>query len=1019
MRLAYFPAVAALCLAVPGFSQIPLNPTPTRVVGQDSLTISGLTPNLVEGREFDTPLGIALDLSSNPPHVYVADTGNNRVLGWSNASSFTNGQKADIVIGQTDFVTTYDQGPNRGSTPRTTGLYAPVGVVVDSAGNVYVDDCGNNRILRFPKPFSQSSIFPDIVIGQPDFSHNGSNGTAGVTAANTLSLNPGGSPYTAYAAFDAAGNLWAADPGNNRVLRFNKTALAANTSNPSADLVIGQSNFTSSALTNYSTTSLTAIAAPTGVAVDSSGNLFISESFSSELGRILVYASPSQSGQAATRLIGEPSAAQPTTVNASQLGVEPGALAIVNNGLVIADSSNNRLLLYPPVANWTSDTGTQIASQVVGQPDLISGSANEGQPEASSLSLSSPAAMAFSGAELFTADTGNHRVLVMPLSGSTFASATRVLGQDAMNFNTVNLIEGREFRFTTSTVGDSSADAGVAVDLAGATPHLYVADPYNNRVLGYTDARKVRAGDKADIVIGQPDFSHSEINYPSNNASTPNQSGLQAPIGLAVDVHGNLYVADSGNARVLRFPQPFLNPQNLPNADIVLGQSGFTSKITDPSPSTMNTPYGLAFASDYGLLASDVVHNRVLYFPGPSASLQSGMSATAVFGQPDFTTITSGSGNDQLNAPHHISTDAQNRLYVADSGNSRVDIFSGAPSAGADPQAALTLTGITPIGIYVNPTTGEIWEGDYSGVDYHYPNFDNLTLGGSLEPDSLSIAESASVLALTQDAGGGLYVADGSNRVVMHFPGLAAINSANYITDRALSPGTIASIFSLSNLSNFFGSSSYNATSLPIPTTLGSIQVTVNDVLSPIFYAGPNQINFLVPNSAPSSGVATIEVVNSVTGQVLGSSGVAMATVSPGLFTLTATGSGQVAAINQDGTVNGPSHPAPWNSYVAFYGTGLGMVPNAPPDGSAATGATPTAGLPQVVIGAAFVPAANVTYSGLAPGLVGVWQVNVKVPNTVPATTANAPTPVFFLFDSVPTGGPAFGRAVTMWVVNN
>ncbi len=1010
--------IALTILARPGLCQIPLNPTPTRVVGQDNLTISGYTPNLVEGREFDTPLGIALDASVNPPHLYVADTGNNRVLGWANASSFSNGQKADIVIGQTDMATTYAQGPGRGSTPRTTGLTSPVGLVVDAAGNLYIDDCGNNRILRFPKPFTQSSIFPDMVIGQPDFTHNSSNGTSGVLSANTLSLNPGNNPFTAYAAFDSSGNLWAADPGNNRVLRFNATALSSGASNPAADLVIGQSSFASSAVSGYSPTSLTTIVAPTGIAFDSSGNLFVSESISSQLGRVLVFGPPAQSGQAAIRLIGEPSSAPPTPINASQLGVAPGALAVVNNGLLVADSSNNRLLLYSPVAQWTSDTGTQVAALVIGQPDSISGSANEGQPEASAVSFSGPAAMAFSGTELFVADSNNHRVPVLPLSGSVFAAATRVLGQDAMNFSTVNLIEGREVRFTTSIVGNSSADAGVVVDLASATPHLYIADPYNNRVLGYKDARQVHGGVAADIVIGQPDFSHSEVNYPSNNSGTPNQSGLSAPIGVTVDIHGNLYVADSGNARVMRFPQPFANPQNLPNADIVLGQSSFTLKITDPSASTMNTPYGLAFATDFGLLVSDVVHNRVLYFPGPSSSLQSGMSATEVFGQPDFTTVSSGNANDKLNAPRHISTDAQNRLYVADAGNQRVSIFSGAPSAGPDPQAALTLTGVTPVGLFVNQSTGEIWVGDYSGNDFHYPNFDNLTLG-NLQPDSLSLSESSTVLALTQDAGAGLYVADGSNRVVVHYPGVTGINAANYITDRALAPGTIASLFTLSNQANFFGTTSNYATTLPIPTTLGDIQVTVNSVLSPVFYAGPNQINFLVPNEAPSSGTATLEVMSASTGQILGSSIVSMASASPGLFTLTANGSGQVAAVNQDGSINGPTHPAPWGSYVAFYGTGMGMVPGAPPDGTAATAATPTVDTPQVVIGSAFVPSEDVTYSGLAPGLVGVWQVNVKIPNTVPATTANEPTPVFFLLNSIPTGGPAFGRSVTMWVVNN
>jgi cytosine/adenosine deaminase-related metal-dependent hydrolase len=100
-------------LSFPLSAQITLNPTPTRVVGQDSLALTNFNPNLVEGREFYNPQGIALDLSTNPPALYVADTGNNRVLGFRNANSFANGQKADIVVGQPDLVTTLAAGPGR------------------------------------------------------------------------------------------------------------------------------------------------------------------------------------------------------------------------------------------------------------------------------------------------------------------------------------------------------------------------------------------------------------------------------------------------------------------------------------------------------------------------------------------------------------------------------------------------------------------------------------------------------------------------------------------------------------------------------------------------------------------------------------------------------------------------------------------------------------------------------------------------------------------------------------------
>ena len=117
------------------FAQVTFNPGPTRVIGQDSVQITNLNPNLVEGREFFAPEGIALDTSTNPPALYVSDTSNNRVLGFRNAISFANGQPADLVLGQPDLRTTLAAGPVASNTP-ATGMTLPSGIAVDSLGNV-------------------------------------------------------------------------------------------------------------------------------------------------------------------------------------------------------------------------------------------------------------------------------------------------------------------------------------------------------------------------------------------------------------------------------------------------------------------------------------------------------------------------------------------------------------------------------------------------------------------------------------------------------------------------------------------------------------------------------------------------------------------------------------------------------------------------------------------------------------------------------------------------------------------
>ena len=166
-------------------------------------------------------------------------------------------------------------------------------------------------------------------------------------------------------------------------------------------------------------------------------------------------------------------------------------------------------------------------------------------------------------------------------------------------------------------------------------------------VLGFKDARAVGTDSravltaKADIVIGQGDLMHSTANYPGGDPLVPTSQGLLRPVGLAVDASGNLYVADSGNGRVIRFPSPFLRPQiSAFQADLVLGQFSGNSKIQDASSATMNAPFGLALFADGSLAVSDAAHNRILLFRRPTGGdFTTGQAAAVVLGQSDFTTI--------------------------------------------------------------------------------------------------------------------------------------------------------------------------------------------------------------------------------------------------------------------------------------------------------------------------------------------------------------------------------------------
>jgi uncharacterized protein (TIGR03437 family) len=998
------------------FAQITLNPLPTRVLGQDSAAVTSINPNLVEGREFYTPSGVALDTSTNPPTLYVSDTGNNRVLGFRSVTSFANGKPADLVLGQANFASTLPQGPGH---PLSTGLSSPSGLAVDAQGNVYVVDSGNNRILRFPQPFNQAApILPDFVIGQTTFASNTSN--QGGVSASTLSFTSATTLIQVFITFDPSGNLWVSDAGNNRVLRFNANLLGSPASSgPVADIVLGQSDFVTGTYnpSGNPLLSLSSFSSPSGIAFDAAGRLFVGESLPTSRGRILMWTPPFTTGQGAAGLLGvDTDTPPPAATSALQLGISPGGLFAIGTSIGAVDTANSRILIFPPVEQWLPNATYQAAIEVAGQPDFASSSANRGQATAGPDRFSGPGSAVFFGSELYVADTFNNRVVVMPQNGTlpnaSFGGATRVLGQDLLTLNAPNLVEGKEFDF-----GTSSVDAGITVDLNSNPPHLYVADTYNNRILGFNDLRNLTTGGKADIVIGQPDFQQVLANYPNNSATQTNASGLFLPTGLVVDTAGNLYVADRGNGRVLRFPQPFGNysPGVMAQADLVLGQSGFSStEITDATARTMSQPYGLAFTLAGGLLVSDVALNRVLYFAGPSANMKSGMSASTVLGQPDFNSSAAGSGATQMSAPHHISTDTDDRLYVADTGNGRVDIFDHAPTADPGQAAAQFLTnGISsPRGMYVSAATGDIWVADASGGAVRYPAFNQLVAVNGAP--NATLPDIFAPLAVVEDAWGDMFLADAVHRVGIYYPGLAPINAANFLNPGVLAPGMISALYSEGNFNQFGGQPS-QATALPLPTQLNGVSVLFNGAPVPLFYADANQINFQVPMLAPQSGTADLQVMDLATGRILGDTTVVMTQALPGLFTQAGNGSGAAAALNQDNTLNSQTNPAAQGTVITLFGTGQGFISGAPPDGTVSNAPLQTAYMPEIIMGTGPVPPANVKYAGLAPTLVGVWQINVLIPDTVITTPTN-PTQVVAIQNSIASGGGGVNRPVIIYV---
>jgi uncharacterized protein (TIGR03437 family) len=1027
----------ALIACVPVWAQTntTINPLPSREFGQARLNspIKSLAPNLVEGRELNAPSAIVFDTSVNPPILYVADELNSRVLAWRNPAGLTKGNPADKVIGQRDLFSTIVQGPGRNGSDLPGGLARPVGLAVDGSGNLYVMDASNNRILRYPAPFNQTSdvISADLVIGQVSTTSGVQPNQGSPVSGSTLNLNVVSftNIFLGGIALDPQGNLWATDPGNHRVLRYPKALINQSPPppNPSADLVIGQKDLFSNTSPDSDPTNTPKTASilryPSSLNFDPSGGLYVTDSYA----RVLYYATPgtanSQPGTA-DRILGiQPDVVQGQTPlldpNQYSLGGgdkngqpsgAPQCIFTFQGKVFVCDPAAHRVVRYESPAQWTPATTTAVSPAivtVVGQPNLTNGcdsartkctQPNRGlaEPDATTLSLPLGGTFDASG-NLWICDSGNNRVLTYPASSIyAYSSATGVLGQvdssasnaDAFHHNAPNLVEGREVWIYNGSVG-----GGIVVDRTSNPPHLYVSDTYNNRILGFVDARVVGADirsvltTKADIVIGQPDLFRTTVNCTvtalnspcTGDPQTPNATGLSSPGGIALDANGNLYVADSGNGRVLRFPAPFANASGIQTAERVLGQTTFGQPNLTTSQGTMRFPYGVVVFNDGNLGVSDNVDNRVLIFrKSGGGDFTNGQSAAAVVGQSSFSSATA-SSTSGLSGPLQITADDTDRLYICDFRNNRVAIYRSESSLTQGDTSVTTVSVNQPTGIVFLPAPDRtLWVA--GGNLYHLLNFDALQPGQTNVTES--IAPGSAAIAIGLDSFNNLIVGEIANRISFYFQQLVYRNSANATSGnlQQVAPGMMMYVTnSLANIKT----DDTGTLDPPWPTTgVSGLQVLVNGVSAPIYRVSQSLIFIQVPVGTPTSGMAEFLITRPATGEIAAAGTFQMAPAAPGFFTANGQGTGQIAASNfADGSINGANHPAARGDIITLWltGQGPGFQGATPPDGQGASGLL-TDVKPVVFVNGTQLPDANVIGSAMTV-YPGAWIINIQIPS--------------------------------------
>ncbi|HEY1677619.1 MAG TPA: NHL repeat-containing protein [Candidatus Sulfotelmatobacter sp.] len=326
-------------------------------------------------------------------------------------------------------------------------------------------------------------------------------------------------------------------------------------------------------------------------------------------------------------------------IAASLVGCGSGSNPAPTKYVAVADSDNSRILLYSAPVSMA-----QEANMVLGQADFTSNST-----ATSATGLAYPVkATADSAGNVWVADCSNNRVVEYKTPFSNGMSASLVLGEPDM---------------TTSTGGTSatalSCPSGLVFDKQG---NLWVSDYDNSRVVEFKTP--FSSGMAATLALGQTDLN-------SSNCATSATALCYPWEGIAFDSKGNLFVADYENCRIVEYQPPFSTGMA---ATVAIGQTDLNSGSCGTTASTLDSPLGLTFDSKGNLWTGDYSNSRVLEFQAPFTT---GMSATTVIGQADFTSSAYSTTASGLSYAYDVSFDSKGNLYVADYDNNRTLMFSG------------------------------------------------------------------------------------------------------------------------------------------------------------------------------------------------------------------------------------------------------------------------------------------------------------------------------------------------------
>jgi trimeric autotransporter adhesin len=500
--------------------------------------------------QLNMPWGIALDSAGN---LYIADSGNNRVRKVSNG------------------VITTVSGGGVGAT-----LSNPTGVAVDASGNVYIADSSNNVVRKV------SGGVTVTVAGTGTPGGLGDGGPATSAQLNT--------PRDV--AVDTVGNLYIADYGNDAVVKVSSSGILT---------------------TVFSQQGL----GPLGVAVDGAGNLFFAAFGFSAVGEITTGGVLSQiAGNGTPGYTGDGSAAP----NAELNGVAD--VAVDANGNVYIADYYNRVI---------REVTAGIITTAAGGPF---GYVGDHGTATSALLFNATSTAAGPGGAVYIADSYHHLVRKVVNGVITTVAGTGLQGYTGDN--------------GAATSATLNVPWGLALDAAG---NLYIADSGNNAI------RKVSGGVITTIAgNGTASF--------SGDAGAAASATLSEPLGIALDAAGNLYIADFGNNRVRMISGGTITTVAGNGSATFAGDSGLATSASLAGPEDVSVdPGGNLYIADRG-------NNRIREVTGGTISTVAG-NGTASFGG-DNGPATSA----QLNGPSGVALDAAGNLIIADTANNVIRLVT-------------------------------------------------------------------------------------------------------------------------------------------------------------------------------------------------------------------------------------------------------------------------------------------------------------------------------------------------------